>query len=99
MIPHRPGNFQHLVGWTAFLEDFWGKAEAQAVADLQSTNGPIAGAVDVELVVDPYYPNTVPTAPSGFGGHTIHAGVVVAFFSTATRSLSRTRARRCREEL
>ena len=60
------------------LEDFWGKTESQAIADLQTTNdptvGPIAGAVDVELVVDPYYPNTVPTAPPGFGGHTIHAG-------------------------
>jgi len=60
------------------LEDFWGKSEAQAVADLQSTNDPtigyISGPVDVELVVDPYYPNTVPTVPAGFSGFTIHAG-------------------------
>jgi prepilin-type N-terminal cleavage/methylation domain-containing protein len=60
------------------LEDFWGKSESQAVSDLQSTNDPLVGlingAVDVELAVDPYYPNTVPTAPAGFGGHTIHAG-------------------------
>jgi prepilin-type N-terminal cleavage/methylation domain-containing protein len=60
------------------LEDFWGKSESQAVADLQSTNDPtighINGSVDVELMVDPYYPSTVPTAPAGFGGHTIHAG-------------------------
>jgi prepilin-type N-terminal cleavage/methylation domain-containing protein len=60
------------------LEDFWGKSESQAVADLQSTNDPtvgyISGAVDVELVVDPYYPSTVPTVPAGFSGHTIHAG-------------------------
>ena len=60
------------------LEDFWGKSESQVVADLQSTNDPtigyISGAVDVELVVDPYYPSTVPTVPAGFSGHTIHAG-------------------------
>jgi len=60
------------------LEDFWGKSEAQAISDLESTNdptiGPIHGASDVELVVDPYYPNTVPTVPAGFRGHTIHAG-------------------------
>jgi prepilin-type N-terminal cleavage/methylation domain-containing protein len=60
------------------LEDFWGKTTAQAVSDLQSTNdptvGPIGGASDVELAVDPYFPNTVPTVPAGFSGRTIHAG-------------------------
>jgi hypothetical protein len=35
---------------------------------------PISGVVDVELVVDPYYPKTVPTVPAGFSGRTIHAG-------------------------
>ena len=60
------------------LEDFWGKSETQAVTDLASTNDPtvgiINGASDVELVVDPYFPNTVPTVPSGFSGYTIHGG-------------------------
>jgi len=60
------------------LEDFWGKLESRAVSDLESTNdplvGPISGPVDVELVVDPYYPNTVPTVPAGFRGRTIHGG-------------------------
>ena len=60
------------------LEDFWGKTESQAVSDLQSTNdptvGPITGASAVELAVDSYFPNTVPTVPAGFSGHTIHAG-------------------------
>jgi prepilin-type N-terminal cleavage/methylation domain-containing protein len=60
------------------LEDFWGKFESRAVSDLESTNdptvGPISGPVDVELVVDPYYPKTVPTVPAGFSGYTIHAG-------------------------
>jgi prepilin-type N-terminal cleavage/methylation domain-containing protein len=60
------------------LEDFWGKTAAQAISDLQSTNdptvGPIGGASDVELAVDPYFPSTVPTVPAGFSGRTIHAG-------------------------
>jgi prepilin-type N-terminal cleavage/methylation domain-containing protein len=60
------------------LEDFWGKTESQAVADLESTNDPtlglINGASDVELTVDPYFPNTIPTDPTGTSGHTIHAG-------------------------
>jgi hypothetical protein len=60
------------------LEDFWGKSADRAVKDLGSTNdptiGPISGPSDVELVVDPYYPNTVPTVPAGFKGRTIHAG-------------------------
>ena len=60
------------------LEDFWGKSESRAVADLQSANdptvGPINGATDVELAVDPYFPKTVPTVPAGFGGRTIHGG-------------------------
>jgi hypothetical protein len=30
--------------------------------------------VDVELVVDPYYPKIVPTVPAGFKGRTIHGG-------------------------
>jgi len=60
------------------LEDFWGKTETQAVTDLESTNDPtlgiINGAADVELTVDSYFPNTVPTVPSGMSGRTIHAG-------------------------
>lgn len=60
------------------LEDFWGKTESQAVSDLQFANDPavglITGASDVELVVDSYFPNTVPTVPAGFSGRTIHAG-------------------------
>lgn len=41
-------------------EDFWGKSQSQAVADLiaasatDATLGVINGPVDVELVVDPY---------------------------------------------
>jgi len=60
------------------LEDFWGKSETQSISDLQATNdplvGPINGATDVELAVDPYFPNTVPTVLPELKGQTIHAG-------------------------
>jgi hypothetical protein len=58
--------------------DFWGKTEAQSVADLQAANDPtvglISGAVDVELAVDPYFPNTIGTVDPALKGRTIHAG-------------------------
>ena len=60
------------------LEDFWGKTEAQAVSDLQAANdatvGPIGGPVDVELVVDSYFPATIPTVSPDLKGHTVHPG-------------------------
>ena len=68
----------NLMSDPVMLEDFWGKTESQAVADLQAANdatvGPVNGPTDVELVVDPYFPKTVPTVPAGFSGRTIHAG-------------------------
>ena len=60
-------------------EDFWGKTVSQAVADLVAvTNDPALGiinsACDVELCVDSYFPNTVPTAPPELSGRTVHPG-------------------------
>ena len=61
-------------------EDFWGKSDAQAVADLvaaavtDATLGIVNGASDVELAVDPYFPATIATVPPELKGHTIHAG-------------------------
>jgi len=60
-------------------EDFWGKTVSQAVSDLIAvTNDPALGiinsACDVELCVDPYFPNTVPSAPPELSGRTIHPG-------------------------
>jgi prepilin-type N-terminal cleavage/methylation domain-containing protein len=61
-------------------EDFWGKTESQAVSDLEvasltdATLGPIRGPTDVELVVDPYFPNTIATVDPALKGRTIHAG-------------------------
>ncbi len=60
------------------LEDFWGKNTPQAVADLISANDPTVGAVggpcDVELVVDPYFPNTISAVPADLKGHAVHPG-------------------------
>ena len=60
------------------LEDFWGKTETKSVSDMEATNdptvGPIHGAADVELGVDPYYPNTIPSVQPELKGRTIHAG-------------------------
>jgi prepilin-type N-terminal cleavage/methylation domain-containing protein len=60
------------------LEDFWGKSADQSVSDLAAANdstvGPIYGPADVELAVDPYFPNTVPTVDPALKGRTVHAG-------------------------
>ena len=60
--------------------DFWGKTTARAISDLQNTNnfdptiGTVNGPVDVEMVVDPYYPNTIPSVDASLKGRTIHKG-------------------------
>jgi prepilin-type N-terminal cleavage/methylation domain-containing protein/prepilin-type processing-associated H-X9-DG protein len=61
-------------------EDFWGKTEMQAVSDLQTASatdpllGQINGACEVELVVDPYFPNTVASLPPDLRGQAVHPG-------------------------
>lgn len=46
--------------------------------DLQSTNNPsidfISDPFDVEVAVNSYFPNAVPTVLAGMPGRTIHAG-------------------------
>jgi prepilin-type N-terminal cleavage/methylation domain-containing protein len=60
------------------IEDFWNKTSAQAVTDLQSANDALLGIINgptyVELAVDPYFPNTTPTALPELKGRTIHQG-------------------------
>lgn len=58
--------------------DFWGKSVTQAVEDLEQANnstvGPINGISDVELAVDPYFPDTIATVQSNLSGLTPHHG-------------------------
>ncbi len=60
-------------------EDFWEKSQTQAVDDLiaasatDATLGFIGSAVDVELVVDPYFPKTIPSVDPALKGRTVHA--------------------------
>jgi len=60
------------------LDDFWGKTPDQAVQDLIAANNPQAGipqgVSDVEMTVDPYFPNTIPTVPATLKGKSVHFG-------------------------
>ena len=59
-------------------EDFWGKTVSEAVSNLRAANDPvlgnIQGPIDVELVVDPYFPKTIPSVAPELRGRTIHPG-------------------------
>jgi prepilin-type N-terminal cleavage/methylation domain-containing protein len=84
----RPGDADSLVSYWLWrfdhkedaipLDNFWGKTTEQCVIDLRLANNPQAGIpsgpVDVELVVDPYYPNTVPSLPAELRGRAVHPG-------------------------
>jgi prepilin-type processing-associated H-X9-DG protein len=60
------------------LDNFWGKSEEQAVEDLVRANNPITGQpggpADVEWLVDPYFPNTIPSLPENLKGWAAHLG-------------------------
>lgn len=60
------------------LDNFWGKSALQAVEDARAANNPTIGSPegvsDVELLVDPYFPRTIPTVPAALRGKTPHAG-------------------------
>ncbi len=60
------------------LDNLWGKMDAQAVQDLRVANNPQAGIpdgpADVEMVVDPYFPATIPTVPAEIRGRSVHFG-------------------------
>lgn len=59
------------------LDNFWGKTVPQCVEDLRGANNPQAGQpggpVEVELLVDPYFPSTIPTVEEGMRGRTLHS--------------------------
>jgi prepilin-type N-terminal cleavage/methylation domain-containing protein len=58
------------------LDDFWGKTTEQCVSDLLLANNPQAGLpsgpVEVELAVDPYFPNTIASLPPELKGKAMH---------------------------
>ncbi len=60
------------------LDNFWGKSPEQCVQDLISANDPIigipTGIADVEVMVDPYFPDTIPTTPPALRGKAVHFG-------------------------
>ena len=60
------------------LDNFWGRTEADCVTSLRAANNPQAGLpggpADVELTVDVYFPNTIPSVQPELKGRTAHAG-------------------------
>ena len=60
------------------LDNFWGKTADQCLADLRVANNPTVGQpvglTDVELVVDPHFPNTIPTVVDELKGRAVHPG-------------------------
>jgi prepilin-type N-terminal cleavage/methylation domain-containing protein len=60
------------------LDDFWGRTEEDCVTSLRAAGNPTTGSPggpsDVELTVDVYFPNTIPSVPADLRGRTAHAG-------------------------
>ena len=59
-------------------DNFWGKTPEQALADLRGSGNATVGQPqsfsEVELVVDPYFPNTLPTVSPVLAGRSAHGG-------------------------
>ncbi|MEK7684876.1 MAG: type II secretion system protein [Verrucomicrobiota bacterium] len=87
MQASRPGDSNSMVGYWLWrfdrfddpvpLDNFWGKTPDQSLQDVRQANNPAVGEPqsqsDVELVVDPYFPNTVPSLPPPLKGRAVHA--------------------------
>lgn len=60
------------------LDNLWGKSPEAAVSDLQAANSPFIGypngVSDVEIMVDAYFPGTIPSTPSELRGKAVHFG-------------------------
>lgn len=60
------------------LDNFWGRTESDAVSSLRAANNPQAGQpggpADVELTVDVYFPNPIPTVSEELKGRAAHRG-------------------------
>jgi prepilin-type N-terminal cleavage/methylation domain-containing protein len=60
------------------LDNFWGKTIDQCAPDLVASGNPTVGKPngpeDVEIAVDPYFPNTIPSLPADIRGRAVHQG-------------------------
>ena len=60
------------------LDNFWNKTLEQCVSDLVASGNPTvgkpSGPSDVELAVDPYFPNTIASLPPELRGRAVHPG-------------------------
>ena len=60
------------------LDNFWGKTSEAALADLQVAGNPVVGRPgglsEVELMVDVYFPSTIPTVSRELAGRSAHMG-------------------------
>ncbi len=60
------------------LDNFWGKTPDQCVLDLIAAKNPNAGipngVAEVEILVDPYFPATIPSVDVSLRGLAAHAG-------------------------
>ena len=58
------------------LDNFWNKTVELALSDLRASGNPTVGQPtalsDVELVVDPYFPSTIPTVTPALSGRAAH---------------------------
>ena len=60
------------------LDNFWDKTPDAALADLRAANNPTTGKPsswsEVELAVDAYFPNTIPSVAPALSGRAAHPG-------------------------
>lgn len=81
--PGNPGSVVHYWLWRfdrpddpVPLDNFWSKTIEQAVSDLIASGNPTvgkpAGPSDVEVAVDPYFPNTIASLPMDLRGRAVH---------------------------
>jgi hypothetical protein len=58
------------------LDNFWNKTPEAALNDLRTANNPTTGRPaspsDVELAVDAYFPNTIPSVAPALSGRAAH---------------------------
>ena len=85
--PSRPGDSNSVVSYWLWrfdrfddpvpLDNFWAKTPEQALHDLREADNPTAGQPnsqsEVELAVDPYFPNTILTLPPTLQGRAVHS--------------------------